>query len=42
MTLDTAALDAPNRMAVSVTVAPAKRAPAIYRVRISDKSPILQ
>ena len=42
ITLETAALDTPNKVAVLVTAAPAKHAPTICPLWKSDKSPILQ
>jgi hypothetical protein len=39
ITLETVALDTPNNAAVFVTDAPAKRAPMIYPLSKSDKSP---
>jgi hypothetical protein len=40
ITLETVALDTANNLALFVTDAPAKRAPTIYALSKSDKSPI--
>jgi len=42
ITLETAALNTPNKVAVVFTDAPAKRAPTVCPRRKSDKPPILQ
>ena len=42
ITLDTAALDTPNKVAVLVTDATAKHTPTIHSLWKSEKSPILQ
>ena len=42
ITLETAALDTPNKVAVLIIYAPAKRTPTISPLLKSDKSPILQ
>jgi len=42
ITLETAAVDTPNKVAVFVTDAPAKCAPTIWPLWKPDKSPILQ
>jgi hypothetical protein len=40
ITLETVALNTPNNVADFITDAPAKRAPTIYSLLKSDKSPI--
>jgi len=42
ITLENAALETPNKVAILVTDAPAKRAPTVCPLGKSDKSPILQ
>ena len=42
ITLETASVDAPNKVAILVTDAPAKHAPSVCPLQKSNKSPILQ